>query len=685
MGAPEKRQPTNDSAIQRLGVAPLLRAAARRIREHQPKRAIPPAVLYALVALGVLPLLLLSLRVLALPGGSTGLLALGDWLNRHLSLLWIPPADRDVVLYIVQLPLAALLVAVTRLSLGIRVLGFRAILIGIGFQEIGILPSLLLIAVVALTVVIVRPWMRRSGMPLYARVATILCLVAATMVGGLLLGEALSSSILWSFAFFPVVILAMLAESIADTVARENTAMAAWRTGATIALALLIAGISQITLLRELVLACPELILTQLVLVVLVAELLDWRLFEGLPAGQGSGAADGDALASATLPPIAVVRNRWNTGVLRHAGNEAPASYRQRSVQPLVDALRTRGHTVKVIEGDGQLLEGLRALAPRSQHASAVPALVLNCAAGVQGRGRLCQIPALCEMIGVPYTGPDALAMATLADRALLLQTLRAHGLHTPAYCEPAALNTFVRDQDGPYAVRGRFDAEHRPLRARDKAALQRTVKRAQSRFDEVLIEAEGSGRSLRVVVLQAAHGCEPGAAPEVLPALEWRSGTRRYQPAAGLSAAQVQAVAEIARRTFSVLRCRDVARIDLRLRDDGTVCVLGLRTVDLLSPRGAVACAAAAAGMDYVALLERLINGALQRLGTPAAHATTNAAARGAATASEQHEQPKQAEHTDRPAHTVCHLTPGSTSRQPAHSEINNPQTSANSARRGA
>mgnify|MGYP002851628251 CR=1 FL=1 len=38
-----------------------------------------------------------------------------------------------------RMPLAALLVALTRLSLGVRVLGFRAILIAIGMQEIGML------------------------------------------------------------------------------------------------------------------------------------------------------------------------------------------------------------------------------------------------------------------------------------------------------------------------------------------------------------------------------------------------------------------------------------------------------------------------------------------------------------------------------------------------------------------
>lgn len=628
--------------LPRIDLQALLSGLRQRIGEHRPRNSIPPAVLHALVILGLLPLVLVSLRVLALPGGSSGLLALGDWLNRNLGLLWIPPADRDVVLYIVQLPLAALLVALTRLSLGIRVLGFRAILIAIGFQEIGILPSLLLIAVVALSVVVVRPWMRNAGMPLFARVATILCLVAATMVGGLLLGEALGSSILWSFAFFPVIILAMLAESIADTVARENTRMAAWRTGATIVLALIIAGLSQITLLRELMLACPELILTQLVLVALVAELLDWRLFEGI--GKHETAA---AIAPGVkLPPIAVVRNRWNAGVLRHSGTAAPADFRQRSVQPLVDALRARGHSVKVFEGDGRLLEQLRTLVPREQQSAAVPALVINCAGGVQGRGRLCQVPALCEMLGVPYTGPDPLAMATLADRALLLQTLAAHGLPTPELYTLDRLPGGAQAEGAQYTVRARFDAEYPPQRCSGEAALKRAMAKMQARFGEVLIECEGPGHALRVVVQQEASG-----EARALPALSWHSGSRRYRPAQLPDARTRDQISELAVRAFRALRLRDLARVDLRLRNDGSLCITAVRGVDLFSPRGAAASAAAAAGMRYDELLDQLMRSAIARQ-RPAPAADTSCTGAQAA----------RADRFDPPSHTrAARRRPGS------------------------
>lgn len=585
----------------------------QRLRTHQARRGIPLPVLALVVALGILPLLLVGLRVLALAGNGWPALGMaGDWLNQHLSLLWIPAADRNAILHVVQLPLAALMVAVTRLSLGIRVLGFRAILIAIGMGEIGILPSLLLITIIAGSVVLVRPLMRRSSMPLYARVSSILSIVAATMVGGLLLGSAFDVPVLSSFAFFPVVILAMLAESIADTVARESTAMAAWRTATTILLALLIAVISAWPPLRQLTLACPELILTQLVLVILVSEFMDWRLLENFRPGQKSP-------QPSTGLHIAVVRNRWSNAVLRHTGSTAPKRYRLRSVQALVDALRARGHTVVVLEADARLFSRLKDAFPREALGEAPEALVINCAGGAQGKGRLCQVPTLCEMIGVPYTGPDPLAMAVISDQLLMSQTLAAQGLRTLPCQEPGDAEDHDRGHEpgelpGPKLVLHRFQTDREPILARSAPAITRAIKRVRSAGDLPLIAAVPKGRRLRVIVIRGANA---GSPPQMLPPIESHPGKRSY-PLAQLDHAQYSVLADAAQWAFVALRCSDLARMELWLTPEGEVGIISVRTIDLLSPRGEVAVSARAAGISYPALIQRLLDPHT----TPAQHA---------------------------------------------------------------
>ncbi|HBO11849.1 MAG TPA: hypothetical protein DD491_03600, partial [Halieaceae bacterium] len=495
-------------AVETAPTGPGLRLV-ERLRAQRPRHGLRPLALLLLVTAAVLPLAAVALRILALSGSAGPVAtALGAWFNDHLSLHWVPAVDRNTVLHIVMLPLAALLVALTRLSLGVRVLGFRAILIAIGMQEIGILPSLLLIAIIALTVVVVRPFMRASGMPLYARVATILTIVAATMVTGLLFGAQVESSTLTSFAFFPVVILAMLAESIADTVARESTAMAAWRTGATILLAMAIAALASVPALRELTLACPELIVTQLALTVLVSEFMDWRLLEDFRPGAA-------AVETEEGLSVAVVRNRWNKAVLAHEGSEPPRRYRLDSVQPLVDALRSAGHRVAVIEADARLYQRLR-----SFFGNRAPdrGLVINCAGGLQGTGRLCQVPAYCEMIGVPYSGPDPLAMASLSDRLQLFALLERHGLSVPAVVDEADA---FREQGTPLLVHHRFQGDREPLRAATGVALDRALKQVRADGDTPLCTREPGGHRLRAIVLA---GEQTAAAPRVLPLLERRS-----------------------------------------------------------------------------------------------------------------------------------------------------------------
>ncbi len=591
----------------------LHRDIIKRLRTHQPRRGIPLPFLALVVALGILPLLLVGARVLALAGSDWPVLSgVGVWLNQHASLLWVPAADRTAILHVVQLPLAALLVAVTRLSLGIRVLGFRAILIAIGMREIGILPSLLLIAIIAGTVVLVRPIMRRSSMPLYARVSTILSIVAATMVAGILLGTAFDAPVLSSFAFFPVVILAMLAESIAETVARESTAMAAWRTATTILLALLIALISAWPPLRQLTLACPELILTQLVLVILVSEFMDWRLLEDFRPGK-------TAPKTSNGLHIAVVRNRWSNAILRHTASSAPRRYRLRSVQALVDALRARGHTVAVMEADARLFSRLKDFIPRDALGDAPETLVINCAGGTQGKGRLCQVPTLCEMMGVPYTGPDPLAMAVISDHLLLSQTLAAQGLRTLSCKEPgdAPDHGHAYDRDGlpgPCLVLHRFQTDREPIQARSAPAIARAVKRVRDAGDQPLIAASPAGRRLRVVVIR---GENTNSAPQVLAALESQRGKPGHQ-LAQLDQAQRDALTDVAQRAFAALRCRDLARIELWLTPDGEIGILGVRAIDLLSPRGEAAVSAHAVGISYPALIQRLIDSHI----TPSPHA---------------------------------------------------------------
>ncbi|HEX6852725.1 MAG TPA: 7TM domain-containing protein [Candidatus Polarisedimenticolaceae bacterium] len=600
----EGAKPAQEAALE-LGPA---ESGWRLVRRKGHLGTIPLAVL---TALGCLPLGMVFCRILALPGGESlhgfGLgpfREFGELLEQWFTLAWIPASDRPSILYLLMLPTGALFIAIARLTLGIRVLGFRAILIAIGFRASGLVPSLVLMAVVVGTIVAIRPWFRRIRLPLYARVAVILCLSAAIMLGAVLIAPWLRSETVWSVAFFPVIIMAMLAEGVAKTLQQDNAVTAAWRAGWTIALALLIALVDRV--IAPIAYQFPELILTELIAIVFVSEFLDIRLLEDWPA-RLTRLVEGAGFGASERPRVAVVRNQESSRFIGRLGPRTPAKYLSKSVQRPVDALRAQGFRVKVLEGDVTLLRELAAYLPPDPRRGSPGGIVLNLATGVQGRGRFAHVPAMLELAGVPYTGPDPLAQAQLTDRFVLMTLLGEAQVSVPRCRTVSDPKAFV-DLDFPLAVRPRFEPDASRIVVRNRERLQAAIREIRRHHAQpAVVEEIVRGRRILASVL----GNE---SLECLPLLEDSEDERTRICPAPLDETQAERVRECARLAFAAAGCRDYARIDIRLSPFGEPFVLDIRWVDLFDRRGAFVTAAAAAGYTFPALMRRIIDEAARR-----------------------------------------------------------------------
>jgi D-alanine-D-alanine ligase len=61
--------------------------------------------------------------------------------------------------------------------------------------------------------------------------------------------------------------------------------------------------------------------------------------------------------------------------------------------------------------------------------------IVFNIAEGTQGsRGREAQIPALCNLLRIPFTGSDETTLCIALDKALAKRILATHHIKTPKY-----------------------------------------------------------------------------------------------------------------------------------------------------------------------------------------------------------------------------------------------------------
>lgn len=593
---------------------PDLASSSRALGLLRPKGHVSRGMLIILLAIATLPLLSMLLRIAAWPGlldpewAGTLLISVGQTLNDVLSLHNVAPADRDRILYVLFVPVGAVLIAVMRLILGVRVIGFRAILIAVGFQHSGIVNTLLLIGVVVLLVVAIRPALVRMRLPYYARVAVIMCVAVLVLLGALILAPGLRSETLWSMAFFPVIVLGLMAEGIAKTIDRDNGIVAFWRTAMTMLVAIVLALISRIPVLREIALEFPELVLTELALIVLCAEYLDLRLFQ-----------DWDARLSGLAPQrlfgrpgsgmrIAVVTNDGEDGVIGALGPKSRGRYRRRVIRGIADTLQERGHTVELFEGDITLLSALREFIPAHPLSGQPGGIVLNLSHGIQGDVAAAHVPAMLEMAGIAYTGPSVTGLACAGDLVVFRRLVRAIGIDTPDSRLVTHPDDTVPGLLFPAVVRHRYAAGRKARIVHDRDELRDVVSRIVGRTSQpVIVEQLVDGREFDVPILG-------NAPPRCLPLVEVFANRDRLACPTTLEPAEAAAAQAAALAAFVACGGRDYGVINLRLTPGGKVVVVHAVTGPILEPDESLALAGTTVGLSYGDLLDAVISVARDR-----------------------------------------------------------------------
>ena len=93
------------------------------------------------------------------------------------------------------------------------------------------------------------------------------------------------------------------------------------------------------------------------------------------------------------------------------------------TVYAIQKALEAGGAKAELLEADKYLPEKLGNADRYSQHSG-----------GLYGRGREAQIPALLNMLGIPFTGSDETTLCIALDKALTKRLLATYHIHTPRY-----------------------------------------------------------------------------------------------------------------------------------------------------------------------------------------------------------------------------------------------------------
>jgi D-alanine-D-alanine ligase len=269
------------------------------------------------------------------------------------------------------------------------------------------------------------------------------------------------------------------------------------------------------------------------------------------------------------------------------------------------------------------------------------PDLVFNAAEAFRGNDSLeYLLPGLLEAEGYRYTGAPPLALQVTRNKAISKKVLAYFGIQVPGF-----VSYRLREEvEQPPALT--FPLIVKPLQAdasagiaqasivQDVESLAERVSFIHERFGQGAIAEEFvDGRELYVSLVGNDHTLE------VLPITEMVFDKSRTRPeeriatqnakwdesyrerkgirnvfARPLSRAVRDRIIETCRTAYRALWLRDYARLDLRLTPDGRVWVLEANANPFISYGHDMANAAAKAGMEYCAFIQRIVDAAVER-----------------------------------------------------------------------
>lgn len=237
-------------------------------------------------------------------------------------------------------------------------------------------------------------------------------------------------------------------------------------------------------------------------------------------------------------------------------------------------------------------------------------------------------VQAMLEGFEIPYVGNGVAAGALSMDKEYTKKIAAAAGL---SVADGVVLrkgqddvSTEDRDRLGlPVFVKpAREGSSIGVSKVEEWAELPAALDRARKSDDKVLVEAAVPGREIDIGVLERPNGdLEVSPPMEILPSTEhtffdyqakYADSATVFDVPAKLDPATIQAVGEDALRLFRELDCSGLLRVDFFLRPDGARIINEVNTFPGFTSVSQYPRMWQAAGLDYGALLDVLVDTAL-------------------------------------------------------------------------
>jgi D-alanine-D-alanine ligase len=313
------------------------------------------------------------------------------------------------------------------------------------------------------------------------------------------------------------------------------------------------------------------------------------------------------------------------------------------TIHEITQALESEGHSVFYCSADRRLPQTLINLQPQ---------ICFNIAEGLHGDGREAQVPALCELLGIPYTASRVVAHAISLDKTQTKRIWQQQGLPTAPFYQFSSLAEIAHTHlSYPLFVKPAREGtgmgiDNKSIANNHQELVERVAWTLQHYQQPALVEEFLPGREYTVGFL-GNHG-NPGARSRQhlydsdgyhwFPILEIDTlssvspqvyghesksieigvqGAPRYLCPADIPVSLRARLIDLSKRAAEALDVKDVSRIDFRMGADGEPYLMEINTLPGLNPKISDLCIMAASEqMQYQTLISEILYLAAQRFG---------------------------------------------------------------------
>jgi D-alanine-D-alanine ligase len=297
------------------------------------------------------------------------------------------------------------------------------------------------------------------------------------------------------------------------------------------------------------------------------------------------------------------------------------------TVNGIAAAFKALGHETLYLGGGKEFLRHVLA-----EHVD----FVFNIAEG-RGiyRSREAQVPAVLEMLGIPYSGSDPECLCICHDKPLAKRLIANAGITTPRWqLINSEKDLDVIDWRGfpfPVFLKPAYEGSSKGVRINSRveniADLKKTaIKLLQTYLQPVLAEEFIEGEEVTVGMI----GNDPARVlgimrviprqktPHFVYSLEIKRDWENlvdYECPANLDANVINKIEKVSLSIFRLLGCRDFARLDMRIAKNGEPYFLEINPLPGLNPRSSdYPIMAKLTGMSYNYLIAAVFASAIKR-----------------------------------------------------------------------